>query len=493
MHLAVLKKALPAAAVAIVGALAGSWATLHLGQTPFNLHEISAAAASAEAVPQINFQNGFQGAVKKALPSVVNISSTKVVRTSGPGSPFESDPMFRQFFGNGRFNAPREQRSHGLGSGVITSRDGYILTNNHVVDGADEVKVALGDKREFTAKVVGTDKRTDLAVLRIEAGDLPAIILGDSSQVHVGEFALAIGNPFGVGQTVTMGIVSATGRGGLGIEDYEDFIQTDAAINPGNSGGALVNAQGDLIGINTAIVSGSGGNNGVGFAIPVNMARNVAEQIMKHGKVTRGWLGVSVQPVSADIAKAFHLPGETKGALIGGVTKGSPAEKAGLKSGDIVLVLNGHEIEDSRDLSLKVAQLAPGGSAKLKVFRDGREREENVTLGEGPGNQEAAGVPSEGPGAAPKLGISVQPVTPEIARELGVSERTSGLAVTSVESGSAAEEAGLRTGDVILEANRKTVTTVAEFQQAVRGSGTEPVLLLVNRGGNRIFVPVKAR
>jgi serine protease Do len=488
-----LRRLLPAALLVAAGIAAGAWFTARFGRMPMSYKEISAVAAS-ENVPAVSFQNGFEATVQKALPSVVSITSTKVVRSRAVQNPFDMDPFFRQFFGNSRMGpAPeREQREHGLGSGVIISQDGYILTNNHVVEGADELKVTLGDQRIFPAKVIGTDKRTDLAVVKIDAANLPAIALADSDQVKIGQFALAIGNPFGVGRTVTMGIVSATGRGGLGIEDYEDFIQTDAAINPGNSGGALVNVNGELIGINTAILTeGSGGNQGVGFAIPVNMAKNVEEQIIKNGKVIRGWLGVSVQPVTPEIAQSLKVA-KAEGALIADVTKGSPAEKAGLKTGDIILALNGTPVPDSRGLSLRVAQLAPGSTATLKILRDGNTIEEKVVLGEFPsGRESAASTPESGGG--PRLGISVQPLTPEIARQLGVPESTQGLAITDVASGSAAAEAGLRTGDIIQEVNRKPVRTAADLQEAVRAAGKQPVLLLVNRNGNRSFIPVTPR
>ena len=296
-----------------------------------------------------------------------------------------------------------------------------------------------------------------------------------------------------------MGIVGATSRGGLGIEDYEDFIQTDAAINPGNSGGALVNVKGELIGINTAIVSGgNGGNQGVGFAIPVNMARQVMNEIVQHGKVTRGWMGVSVQPVTSEIATVFKLPGEARGALIGDVNKGSPAEKAGLKSGDIVLAINGTNIVDGRDLSLKISRMAPGNTAKLRVFREGKESEVTVVLGEVPVTKESAAVqetPSNaGPRLAsegPKLGVSVQPLTPDIAEELGLPAKTPGLVIVDVNSGSAGEEAGLKRGDVVQEVNRKMVASVADFQQAIKTDGSTPLLLQINRGGSRHFVTVR--
>jgi serine protease Do len=492
---------LAAAAILVVGAVGGAWATARVGHFPFNFSPVTAAAADQAQAQRsetgggsVQWQEGFAPVVKKVLPAVVNISSTRVVKTSGEQIPF-NDRFFRDFFGNDfprQFNMPREQRRQGLGSGVITTPDGYILTNNHVVEGADEVKVSLHDGREFTAKVAGNDARTDLAVLKIEAKDLPVATLTDSSKVQVGDIVLAIGNPFGVGQTVTMGIVSATSRRGLGIEDYEDFIQTDAAINPGNSGGALVNAKGELVGINTAIISGGGGNQGVGFAIPINMARHVSDEIKQHGKVTRGWLGVVIQQVTPDIARSFNLPGEPRGALVGDVTSGSPAEKAGLKRGDIIVALNGSDVVDSRELRLRVADLKPGSSARLKVIRDGKDQEVNVVLGEMPADQARAGG-SRSSETGPRLGISVQTLTPDLARQFGLPAGANGLVITEVQPGSTAAEAGLERGDVIRELNRKPVASADQFQQAVRSAGTEPLLLLVERDGNSRYLTVKAR
>jgi serine protease Do len=441
---------------------------------------------------QVSFATGFASVVKAALPAVVNISSSKVVRLEGgPWAPFFDDPFFRRFFGD-QFNIPRERREHSLGSGVIVSPDGYILTNNHVVEGATDVKVSLFDKRELKARIVGTDPRTDIAVLKVDEKNLPALVLGDSSKVQVGEFALAIGNPFGVGQTVTMGIVSATGRGGLGIEDYEDFIQTDAAINPGNSGGALINVRGELIGINTAIISrGAAGNQGVGFAVPINMARQVMEQIIKTGKVVRGYLGVFIQEVTPALAKAFGL-NEPRGALVGDVAPASPAAKAGITKGEIITELNGERISDSRTLRLKIAQMAPGTTVRLKLLSDGHEREVTVTLGELPAEAERNSGGGAEPGSALE-GVTVEDLTPQIAQQLNLPPQTRGVVVTSVRPDSPAQEAGLRRGDVIQEVNRKPVTNSAEFERAVLRAGKGTVLLLVNRGGNTMFIAIEPK
>ncbi len=317
-------------------------------------------------------RNSFAPVVKKVLPDVVSVTSSKIVR-GGFGS------------GWGQFGPQRQQREQGLGSGVIVSPEGYILTNNHVVDGASDLVVTLSDKREFKGRLIGTDAKTDIAVLKIDgAGALPSIVIGDSDRVEVGDFALAVGNPFGVGQTVTMGIVSATGRGNLGIEDYESFIQTDAPINPGNSGGALVNDRGELIGINTAILAhGSEGNQGIGFAVPVSVARNVMSQIMQHGSVTRAYLGVMSQEVTPAIARQFH-EGQVAGALVAQVTPGSPAERAGLSKGDIILEVNGRPVTDSAQLRMQISLMQPGSTVAVKVLREGAQREFRVRLAEMP-------------------------------------------------------------------------------------------------------------
>jgi len=388
---------------------------------------------------------------------------------------------------------PREQRERSLGSGVIVNADGYILTNSHVVAGADEITISLGDKREFKGRVVGTDPKTDVAVVKIEAKGLPVLAFGDSSKVQVGEFALAVGNPFGVGQTLTMGIISATGRRGLDIEDYEDFIQTDAAVNSGNSGGALVNVRGELIGINTAIVSGgTGGNQGVGFAVPVNMARGVMDEILKHGKVTRGWLGVAIQPVSPEIAKAFGLTGEPRGALVADVTPHSPAERSGINKGDIILNLNGVPVSDSQELRLKISMMAPGTTVNLKLLRDRQERDIAVTLAESSTKAESEVNPAGNAIPGTRLGISVEQLTPQIARQLNLPSEIKGVVVTDVTPGSPADERVQR-GDVIQEVDRKPIMTVDQFQRAIQQAGNQPVLLLIDRGGEHLYMVLPAR
>jgi len=480
----------------IIGAIAGVWISSRMNPSVRGPVAPVAFRVSADSggdiAGQVSFLNGFAPVAKRTLPAVVNIASSKIVHLQQ--SPFFSDPFFRQFFGNERqFRMPREQRQKSLGSGVIVNADGYVLTNNHVIAGAEDIKISLADKREFKGHVVGSDPQTDVALVKIDAKGLPVVPFGDSSRTQVGEFALAVGNPFGVGETVTMGIISATGRGGLGIEDYEDFIQTDAAVNPGNSGGALVNVRGELIGINTAIVSGGGGNQGVGFAVPVNMARSVMEEIQKHGKVVRGWLGVSIQPVTADIAKAFGLAGKPRGALVADVTAKSPAERAGIRKGDIILSLNGKEVADSQELRLKVSMLAPGTTASLSIFRDRQERDVTVTLGESPAKAQGEGGTAGPESSGPRLGISVDQLTPQIAREFGLSPDTKGVVVTDVTPGSAADEGGLQKGDVIEEVDRRPMVSTDQFQRAVKQAGNQPLLLLINRSGDHLYVALTPR
>jgi serine protease Do len=442
----------------------------------------------------------FAPVVKRAMPAVVNISSSKVVKEQGEeggqGELF-NNPLFRQFFG-GRMPQqmqPRAQRATSLGSGVVVSPDGYILTNNHVVEGATDVKVSFSDKEEYPAKIVGTDKYTDVAVLKIDKTGLTTLPFADSSHAQVGDVVLAIGEPFGLGGTVTMGIISAKGRAGLGIERFEDFIQTDASINRGNSGGALIDTRGDLVGINTAILSGeTGGNQGIGFAIPANMARNVMDQIMKNGKITRGKLGIYPQELTPEMAKAFGIP-NAHGVAIAQVEPNSPAQKAGLKVGDVITAVNGNPADDVNAFRLEVAGFAPNTTINLKVERNGQTVNVPVTLGEldleaenkgsGQGN-----LPGGGEKGALK-GISVQALTPNLRQELQTPEGTEGVVITEVDPDSAASAAGLQQGDIIVQVNRKPVTSVSEFNSAVNaGASRESTLLLVKHGQGTGFVVV---
>jgi serine protease Do len=436
---------------------------------------------------------GYSAVVKRVLPAVVNISSSKVVKQTALEIPQGVDPFFRQFFGDNfsqRFNVPQERSEKALGSGVIVSPEGYILTNNHVVEGAKEVTVTLRDKREMKARVVGTDPRTDIAVLKLEGSNFPALTLADSGKVEVGDIVLAIGNPFGVGQTVTAGIVSATGRGGLGIEQVEDFIQTDAPINPGNSGGALVDDEGHLIGINTAIISGnSGGNQGIGFAVPINMARHDMDEILAHGKVAHGYLGILPQDLTPALAKAFNTS-ETSGALVGEVTPNSPAARSNLKQGDIIVAVNGQAVADAGQLRSKIGMMNPNATVMLRVLRNGKMQEVAVPLGEFPSKDERASVKS-GSSDSSLQGVTVENLTPEIAQQLKLPATTKGVVVEQVNPASRAADAGLQPGDVIQQVNHQSVTSVNEYTQAVSASKKdEPVLLLVDRNGSTMFLAV---
>jgi serine protease Do len=440
--------------------------------------------------------NGFPAVAKATMPAVVNISTTRVVKSQGghPAAPFMDDPVFRHFFGdefNKRFEIPRERRENSLGSGVIVSADGYIVTNAHVVEKADEIKVLLSDKREFTGKVVGSDPKSDIAVIKISGKDLPILNWGDSEKLEVGEYVLAIGNPFGLNSTITLGIVSAVGRANMGIEQYENFIQTDAAINPGNSGGALVNTRGELIGINTAIFSRTGGNMGIGFAIPSNMAKGVMDSLIKTGKVVRGYLGVSIQDVSAEIAKQFGLD-KAQGALVSDVVAGSPADKAGLKTGDVILRYDGKEIENSTMLRHRVAETLVGKSTELEVQRDKKPVKLSVKVAEQPKDMSASGesVKSADKSAA-LAGLEVRNLAPDSTRQLNLPRGTRGVVVTQVETGSAAEKAGVQPGDVIIELNRKPVQSIDDFQRLSAKLGkSDTVLLLIARQGGRLFVAI---
>jgi serine protease Do len=433
---------------------------------------------------------------KAVTPAVVNISTTRNVKggEDGPNFPFE-DPFFKRFFGDQepRRNAPpRERKEQSLGSGVIIDPSGLIITNNHVVAKSDEIKVVLSDKREFKGKIVGSDPKSDLAIIRIDAKDLPAVPWGDSGKLQVGEYVLAIGNPFGLHQTVTMGIISAIGRANVGIADYEDFIQTDAAINPGNSGGALVNTQGELVGINTAIFTQSGGYMGIGFAVPSNMAKSVVESLVKSGKVIRGWLGISIQEVTPSLAKEFGLK-DARGALIGDVLPGSPAEKAGFKRGDVITELNGQAIENSTQLRNLVARLPVGAKAKTKIVRDKKEKEIEVTIEEQPKDMAQSGGPQERqPQTSAALnGLEVRSLTPEMVQQLGLKPGDKGVVVTAVEPGNAAEEAGLQRGDLIVEVNRKPTPDTKSYEDVVsKIKKDDVVLLLINRQGKTLFMTI---
>jgi len=420
---------------------------------------------------------------ERAVKSVVNISSVRVVAREPALSPFHGNPFFDRYFGP-QGGPPREQRARSLGSGVILTREGVVLTNSHVVKDATQIRVRLSDGRELDATVVGADPKSDLAVLRLkgELGELTPLPLGDSSKLRLGEVVLAIGNPFGVGQTVTMGIVSALGRANMGIVDYEDFIQTDAAINPGNSGGALVNMRAELCGINTAILSRSGGYQGIGFAIPANMAKPISDSLLKHGRVIRGWLGVVIQELSDEMAKALKVP-TVKGVIVTDVVEGGPAAKAGLKRADVITHLDGEPMDSAVRLRSKVAAAGPDHKAKLKLLREGKPIETTVTL---------SALPDESPATLDRNqgalgGLTLEPLSEEIRRRLGLSARVSGVLVKSIEEGSAAQSAGLAEGDLILEINRQTVANPLQFATIYRAA-KDKVLLLIYRQGSTLYL-----
>lgn len=444
-----------------------------------------------------NLSNAFKFVARSLRPSVVSISSVRRVAASRQlDEPRPLPDELRRFFGDEfaeRFDFgvnPRELR--GRGTGVIVNPAGYILTNSHVVDGADEVEVTLADDRKFSADLVGIDKPTDLAVLKIEATDLSAGILGDSSILEVGDWVLAIGSPFGLDQTVTAGIVSATGRDNVGIADYEDFIQTDAAINPGNSGGPLVNLKGEVVGIATAIASRSGGNMGVGFAIPSNMAKLVMENLISSGRVQRGYIGALVQDLDRDLAESFGYSG-TRGVLLGDVLPGAPAANAGLRAGDIVLEFDGVRMDDANELRHTVAAARVGEIVELRVFREGATAEFAVTIGELESTEQPV-TPVVQPSVYDDLGIRVQPVPPGGVREFGVDAGALGALVTDVRRGSAAAAAGLRTGDLIVAVGTDVVDSVTDFRAAVgRVEGERGIRLQVVRDGVRRFVFVRPR
>jgi Do/DeqQ family serine protease len=494
-------------AALFMGALTGSWATVRAGWAPFVQPELvplwmssNASAAGADAGTDVSrdvsFANGFAPVVRKVLPAVVNITAAKIVRSLPLApSPQHDDPFFSQFFSDERspLFAPRERKEHSVGSGVVVSPDGYIITNDHVVNGSVDIKIAFPDKKEMTARLVGTDPKTDIAILKVEGHGLPAITMGDSSQVRVGDFTIAVGNSFGVGQAVTVGIISATGRGGFRGDGDEDFLQTDAAINPGNSGGALADINGNLIGISTAIISASSGSQGVGFAVPINMARHVMDEILKNGEVTRGWLGVAAQSLDTSMAKAFGLTGEPRGALINDVAPDSPAARAGLEKGDIILEIDGEPLTDSRAMGLKISATPPGGVLRLKVTRKGKEREVSVTLKAAPSKPAKPETPvaTTHIDREPGLGLSVHPLTPQLARHLGLSGITSGIVIDDIQPGSPADDADLKRGDVIEEINQTAISKVDEFQNALTRAQNEPVLFLIARGRTRLFVVVE--
>lgn len=471
---------------------------------------LSTTPVATPAVPDVSKTPapGFAAVAKAVTPAVVNITSraTRVRDQKGPGRrgpedfghswPFGPEGPFRfgpdNPFGPQGPQGPQPPEFHGggMGSGVIISPDGYVLTNNHVVEGSAELSVTLPDKREFKGKIVGTDPKTDLAVVKVEGKDLPHIKWGDSSKLQVGEYVLAVGNPFGLNSTVTLGIVSALGRGRMGITQYEDFIQTDAAINPGNSGGALVNTDGELVGINTAILSRTGGYQGVGLAVPTSMAHPVFDSLVKTGKVMRGFLGIGIQDMTQDLAKSFGLK-EPKGALVSNVAEDSPADKAGIKQGDVIVGFQAESIVDAGSLQRAVTRTTAGTKVIVKVMRDGHEKELTATIGEQTETKQVASIDKSSDNAL--AGVEVQALDRQMARELGLQNKTDGVVVMNVDQDSQADRSGLAQGDVIREINRHPIKSVKDYEKIVSGlKKDEDALLLVNRRGSSLFITVKA-
>lgn len=490
-------------ALAVVGAGSIAWFTTAVNANPSVTVKVDDKPLSSVNSP---LGASYAPIVKRVAPSVVKVLVTERAKNvpASDIAPFFDTPGFRQFFGDqfgrgfGRRNViqPPEQ---GLGSGVIVSADGYILTNNHVVHGADTIKVTLNDGRELKAKVVGTDPESDLAVVKVDAKDLPAITFADSDKIQVGDRVLAVGNPFGIGQTVTSGMISGLGRATLGL-GYEDFIQTDAAINPGNSGGALVDADGRLIGINTAILSRSGGFQGIGFAIPSDMAQNVMEQLVEHGKVVRGYLGVTVQDMTPALAGQFDAK-TNKGAIVAEVRGGSPAARAGLKNGDIITKIDGHAVADARHLKLESGSIAPGTKVALDYVRAGKTATTEITVGKRPSERALArdsendydngsgNYASDDDDSGTLNGVGVSDLDPEARREFDVPTHVRGALVTQVDPGSAAAQAGLQPGDVIEEINHHRVRSGDDAVRLTEKSDTKKTLVRVwNQQGSHYVV-----
>jgi Do/DeqQ family serine protease len=485
------------ALVFLVAALASGLMILAINTAPRSTSAASSPQSAAAGHSSLPTQS-YADVVDRVAPAVVTIHAERRVRAPQMQE-FFNDPLFRQFFGGGGGRlTPRgnpTQKEEALGSGVIVSADGHIITNHHVVDGAEDISVDLNDRRHFDAKLVGSDPLSDLAVLKIQATNLPVLSLGDSDKVRVGDVALAVGNPLGIGETVTMGIISAKGRHNTGLSDgsFEDFLQTDAAINQGNSGGALVNTQGELIGINSQILSTSGGNIGIGFAIPSNMARSVMEQLTKNGRVSRGRLGVDIQDITPELAQSMDLK-DSRGVLVNGVEPGMPAEKAGVHVGDVITAVNGTRVEDSNSLRNRIAATPPGTDVTITVLRDGHEEQLHAKLIELKENNEAAA--SEGGGGKEsgggQLGITVEPVTSELLNRLKL-KKVQGVVISEVEPGSPAADAGLQPGDVILQVNHQEVKSGADIRAAAKTSGSRPTLLLISRDGVNHFLAIQMK
>lgn len=437
--------------------------------------------------------NIFVEIAKKENPAVVNISTTSKTKFKHPGRrgfrgqrpPFGNKDFFGDFFDKFFGDMPKDIPKRSLGSGFIIDKSGYILTNNHVIADAEEIKVTLDNEKVYDAKVVGTDPKTDIALIKIEAKeDLPIVVMGDSDKLEVGEWVIAIGNPFGLSHTVTVGVISAKGRRGIGPGPYDNYIQTDASINPGNSGGPLINTRGEVIGINSAIIAGNtGGNIGIGFAIPINMAKNILDDLKEKGSVTRGWLGVMIQKVTPDLAKSFNLS-ESEGALVADVMPKSPAEKAGLKRGDVIIEFNGKKIKSMEELPMIVASTKPDSMAEVVIIRNGTEKRVKVAIAELKDEKKILL-------STRKLGMNVQDITPEIAQSLGL-EESDGVLVANVEAGSAAENAGILRGDVIVQVNRHDIKNINDYKETMdKAREGDTILFLIKRGNSTIYVALK--
>lgn len=476
--------------IVIIAALVGAATSLLIHSEPASM-VTTAYAQNSSALPED--PQSFPEIVEKVMPTIVTVYSEQTIRVQYQ-DPFYSpgEDFLRRFFGapnlpDERQPQYREYHREGLGSGVIITEDGYILTNNHVIQGADKIRVVI-DEEEIPAEVIGTDEKTDLAVLKVDYDEtLPAAKLGNSDNIKIGEWVLAIGHPFELDHTVTAGIISAKGRNRMGITDYEDFIQTDAAINPGNSGGALINLKGEVIGINTAIASRTGVYNGIGFAIPINMAQLVMNQLIDHGYVSRGYIGVGIQDVTSELAEAFDLE-EPSGVLVTQVMPDTPGEKAGLESGDIIVRMNGEELENGSDLRNRVAAQKPGSEIELEIIRDGKHKDIDIVLTELPGTEKLAEKMDEVE-PAPDIGLELTMAEESDAYDYGYEEA---LLVEKVEPGSPAAEAGIMPGDIIFEVNRERVTSVSEFDTIVaKDYGKDPLLMLIGRDGGMLYLVVR--
>jgi serine protease Do len=497
-------------AASVGGGLIAALAVANHSNSPVTV--VARADNSTQKVSELS--NSFADIIEKASPAVVSISMTRVIKASDQqqNNPFMMDPFFRQFFGGGGAMRPHDQRERGLGSGIIVSPSGYILTNNHVVEHASKVQVTLSDGREFTAKTIGTDPQTDVAVIKISADNLPAMPFANSDSARVGDLCFAIGDPFGQDHTVTMGIVSAKNRKLEAETHIQDFIQTDAAINPGNSGGALINARGQLIGMNTMILTGGGGNAfgseggnvGIGFAVPSNLAKQVMDQIEKNGKVSRGYLGALLESVTPELAPHFGLKTGEGGAVIASVTPDGPGAKSGLQKDDVVTGIDGKAVHSSDDLTMEVISHAPGSRITLDVVRNGQPIKVEVTLGTRPtgidwdqngskdnGNSNNNDQDNGNPGSASARGITVETLTPDLAQQVNVPGSTKGVVVDSVDESSPAADAGIARGTVIVAVERKPVTNAAEFKRLMSQYSGKSVMLTVRQDAGNFFVVVQ--